>query len=62
MTVLKKVKSDLKPVLCADFESIFESVESYEGFYSKISRSQSLYFFICNIAQVNHFVMYNNDN
>ena len=41
MTVLKKVKSDLKPVLCADFESIFESVESYEGFYSKISRSQS---------------------
>ena len=45
MTVLKKVKSDLKPVLCADFESIFESVESYEGFYSKKYQDHSPYSF-----------------
>ena len=55
MTIKAKIKFDIKPVVFkidADFESILESVKSYEGFYSKkISRSHSLLFLICSIAQ-----------
>ena len=38
MTIKAKIKFDIKPVVFkidADFESILESVKSYEGFYSK---------------------------
>ena len=38
MTIITKTKSYPKPVpfkIFADFESILESVKSYEGFYSK---------------------------
>ena len=38
MAIKAKIKFDIKPVLFkidADFESILESVKSYEGFYSK---------------------------
>ena len=68
MTILKKVKSHPEPVpfkIYADFESDLESVKSIKSSTQKISRSHSLcslLFFICNIAQINHFVMYNNDS
>ena len=48
MRVLKKVESYLKPVpfkIYADFESILESLKSYERIYSKNIKITFLIFF-----------------